>query len=337
MGAEIDRSLKWAHEAEIASAFVTPRALSHLEYALVQAQKERRPLKIRLLLGLYQRFTPPEALAKLLNLQKAFPGRLYVRVARNKRFHWKLYIFQKASSRRIYVGSANLTDDGLNSSGELSIKLTGKAIDLVSNALTIEFDSIWQSRAFSLTRGIVKKYKKVKRPSIIPAVRDEAIARLLETAEKTAASPQSTTAGPKPRVVFADENLREETVEIVRSETEWERKNWDYMSNYKWWHDLTVKAKAFLFVTWYENPKEYWLEFRRVEDTAKIITPDGKHFIAHSRIPRGWRVRYNDIKSDLSKVGLTWKVIKRNKQLNKRQLQAVCRLLRVKRESLLQG
>lgn len=91
-----------------------------------------------------------------------------------------------------------------------------------------------------------------------------------------------------------------------------------------------------LFVTWYDNPKEYWLEFREVKDTAEITTPDGKHFIAHSRIPHGWRVRYDDIKSELSRVGLTWKEIKRNKQLNKRQLQVVCRLLHVKQATLLQ-
>lgn len=233
MGVEIDHSLKWAHKAEIASAFVTLKALRHLEHALAEAQKKKRSFKVRLLVGLYQCFTSPEALVKVLRLQKAFPGRLYVRVARNKRFHWKLYIFQKANVKRIYVGSANLTDDGLHSSGELSIKLTGKAGEIASDVLSIEFDSIWQDHAFSLSPDIVRKYKKVKRPSITPAVGDDAIARLLENAEKTTTRSELTTLVSKPRVVFVDENLKEETIEIVGAETEWEKENWDYMSNYK--------------------------------------------------------------------------------------------------------
>ena len=86
----------------------------------------------------------------------------------------------------------------------------------------------------------------------------------------------------------------------------------------------------FLYVTWFDSPKEFWLEFRRIEETAELNTPDGKYFIAHSKIPRGWRVRYKDVKDQLLEVGLTWKKIKASHQLNREQLAAVCHILHAK-------
>ena len=335
MGPEIDRSLEWAEQVDIASAFVTTRALNHLEIALEQAQGEKRPLKVRLLFGLYQRFTPPQALSKMLDLRKKYPSRLYVRVARNSRFHWKLYIFRKGSSRRLYIGSSNLTEDALTSSGELSVKLTAKASDAIANSLETEFEKLWQHKTFLLNKNVWQEYQKVKRPVIIAPREDSAISRLLEKAETIPSTPPSSTK-PKPRVVWVNEGLLPETENIIRADTDWYKRNWDYMCNGKWWHDIITNAKVFLYVTWYDNRQEYWVEFRRVKETAVIDTPDGKYFIAHSKVPHSHRLRYSKVKEQLAEVGLTWKIIKASRQLNSDQLQTTSRLLHVRPETLLQ-
>ena len=205
MSLEIEHSLNWADEADIASAFVSPAAIKRLDSALSRAKKEKRSLKIRLIFGLYQRFTPPQALDKMHDLQKAHPGKLFVRVARNNRFHWKLYTFRKGNSRRLYVGSANFTEDGLGASGELSVKLTTKASDSIARSLETEFDALWQKGAFLLNQDVLDKYWKVKRPPEIVTApkKDDAISALLEKAERLPAPP-----------CFAQPDLRQTGAEI---------------------------------------------------------------------------------------------------------------------------
>jgi|GEM_PF-1530335 HKD family nuclease len=334
MGPEIDRSLEWAEQVDIASAFVTSKALNHLEKSLAKAQSEKRQLTVRLLFGLYQRFTPPEALKMMLDLQKKYPGRLYVQVARNNRFHWKLYIFRKRSSRRFYIGSANLTEDGLTSEGELSVKLTTKTSDAIANTLETEFDKLWKdkSKSFLLRKDVWKEYKKFKRPAFISQHEDSAISGLLTKPDRPPPPPTK----PKPRIVFVDKVLLPETDNIIDARTNWDKKNWDYMCTGKQLHNNIVNAKVFLYVTWDDNPKKYYVEFRRVEETVELDTPDGKYFIAHSKIPYGYSLRYSEVKKRFEEVGLTWKIIKASRQLNSDQLQATSRLLHVKPETLVQ-
>lgn len=336
MAPELDLSLNWANEVDIASAFVTPGALRRIESALSKARKEKRPLKVRLIFGLYQRFTPPQALSKMLGLQKAYPGKFFARCARNNRFHWKLYAFRRGSARRFYVGSSNLTEDGLAASGELSVKITVKASDAIAASLETQFETLWQEDAFLLDKAVLKKYQKVKRPSqfVTTLYKDDAIAALLKAAVRPL-QPQPS-GNPRPRLVFADFDLSDETVEIVESETDWDKKGWLYLCDtYKYLHDMAKGAKVLLLVTWIDNPREYVLEFLRVEKTAEIETPDGKYFMAYSRVPHGWRRRYDDISQELSKVGLTRKKIKSDKNLTRPQLETLCRLLHVKLDSLL--
>ncbi len=338
MGPEIDRSLEWAEQVDIASAFVTSKALNHLENSLAKAQSEKRQLTVRLLFGLYQRFTPPEALKMMLDLQKKYPSRLYVQVARNKRFHWKLYIFRKRSLRRFYIGSANFTEDALTSEGELSVKLTTNTSDAIADTLEAEFDKLWKdkSKSFLLRIDDWKEYKKLKRPAFISQHEDSAISRLLTKPNRIPSTPPLPTKH-KPRIVFVDKELLPETDNIIDARTNWDIKNWGYMCNGKQLHNIIVNAKVFLYVTWYDNPKKYYVEFRRVEDTVELDTPDGKYFIAHSKIPYGYSLQYSEVKKRFEEVGLTWKIIKASRQLNSDQLQATSRLLHVKLETLMQG
>jgi HKD family nuclease len=333
MGQEVGQSLRWAEQVDIASAYVSSGTLGRLESALEQSKAEKRSLTIRLLFGLYQRFTPPQALAKMLKLQRAYPGKFFVRIACNNRFHWKLYMFRRQTSRRLYVGSSNLTDDGLDASGELSVKITARANDAVVQAFENELESVWQREAFPLNKTILQNYRKVKRPPafVTAPQKDDPISTLLRSAERPPLPPPSES---NPRLVFIDDDVSDETDDIIQSEKRWQKKGWDYICyRYKSLYDSTRNAKVILLAR-YIDAKTCWLEFRRVVDAVEIETPDGKYFIAHSAIPHARSRRYNTVKPKLEEVGLTLKRIKSNRRLSEKQIEVLCRILHIKREKL---
>src|SRR4051812_12749298 len=69
---------------DIAVAFVTQSGVTHLLPSLKKAAMSGR---VRLLTGLYQCFTEPQALRLLLAEQKDTSGRLSVRLSINPHFH----------------------------------------------------------------------------------------------------------------------------------------------------------------------------------------------------------------------------------------------------------
>jgi len=83
-------------------------------------------------------------------------------------------------------------------------------------------------------------------------------------------------------------------------------------------------------VEWSPRAKDYVLDFRTIEETAIIETPDGKYFVAHSHIASGWYQEYGKLKSKLAEIGLTPKKIKSDRFLTPYQVEALCRFLRVK-------
>jgi hypothetical protein len=233
----------------------------------------------------------------------------------------------------LYVGSANLTDDGLDASGELSVKITARSNDSIVKALETEFNKIWENEAFLLSNKILKDYRKVKRPPkfVTAPQKDDPISALLKKAERPPAPPSPRA---EPRIVFIKARISEETEKIIRKRKTWHKKRWDYICNsHKDLHDSTRNAQVILLVD-FVNARECWLQFRRVEEAVEIETPDGKYFVAHSAVPYGWLRRYDTIKRELAEVGLTLKRIKSNRKLSEKQIEVLCRLLHIKREKL---
>ena len=90
-----------------------------------------------------------------------------------------------------------------------------------------------------------------------------------------------------------------------------------------------------LYVTWYDRKSMvYWIEFHAVRDTAIIDTPYGKYFVAHSRIPGGWCVKYEDVREEIRKTGITWKKMQSWAAITNDQLDTLCRLLHIKPDKL---
>lgn len=329
---EIEHCLRWATHADIASAFITPAAIRRLESALGVARKEKRAVKVRVVFGLYQRFTPPEALRRLVRLHKNYPGVFFVRVARNNRFHWKLYSFSKGAARRLYIGSANFTEDGLSAEGELSVKISANSGDSISKALQSEFERIWRNEdeSFLLSAGCIKKYDNLKRPTFVVSkpAQDDALRRILRKPKRLKQEPEE---AAKPRSLFAGNYVTDETVKVIEVETNWHRKGWDYISYlYKSEFAVDRDARVLLKVDFFGETQQHRLRFVRVADTAaELVTPDGKYFIAYERLAGGWSRKFETIKKELGRVGLTKRSLKANRKLNRTQLDLLCRLLHV--------
>jgi HKD family nuclease len=347
VGPQLEELLDWSEHICIASAFATPASLDRIETALSQAQENSRRFEVYLLIGLYQRFTSARAIAKALRLQRTYPEMFSIRVARNNRFHWKLYIFGKGNSRKFFVGSANFTEDGLTASGELSVKITAQVDDSISRSLQAEFDTLWDSDRHSFSPGaaFLRNYRKLKRPPhVVRIPTDNSIGRLLYNAERVRKPPRPSnkpSGKVRPRLIFADRRLRQDTIDkISRYKNNWDEHDWMYFCTYRSDFEYTRNAGLLVYVTdgddEAKSPDEYRIEFHRVDDSAVIQTRDGRYFVAHSRVPYTRSVKYGDVKRELCKVGRTWKKLRSDKFLNEEQIEALCQLLHVKWETLLQ-
>jgi HKD family nuclease len=117
-------------EVALASAYVTNGGLRRL-YQSLRTLVQQRGRKCRILTGVKDCFTDPEALAGLARLSKNSSGRLTVKVSRNSRFHAKLYLIQLGKRSVALTGSANITADGMGLDGEFSVEIEGPSTDSI--------------------------------------------------------------------------------------------------------------------------------------------------------------------------------------------------------------
>ena len=322
MGLEIRKGLDWAEEVDIASAFVSTSALRVLKDAIAKAKRDARSLRVRLVTGLYQDFTPPEAIAKAMRIQEVFPGSFQLKIARNNRFHWKMYMFRKGTARRLYVGSANFTEEGLRYSGELTIKIETRAKDEIARSIHEEFQDLWRHHAFEPKPAFVRKYRKSWRRPKRPGKHRERLLAMLEPPERARQPPQ----GQKPRLVVVDRDLTDETERIVGQETEWDERGWDYTCFLRRGErDAALAARIILFMDWRGQPT---LEFHQAQEAANIITVDGRYFLASSRIPHGRRLQYKgSIVDEFKRLRLSRRKLKSDRNLNRSQYTECARLM----------
>ncbi|MBI5877894.1 MAG: phospholipase D family protein [Chloroflexi bacterium] len=334
MSYEIGDGLDWATNVGIATAFTSLSACREIEGQIRDMLHRKPSSKVRVVVGLYQRFTAPSALNKLFALQTEKPNQVEIRIARNRRFHWKLYLFSKGQSMRLYVGSANLTDDGLHASGELSVKISAKRSEVISKVLTREFNSLWGKESFPLTRQFLRNYQKVERPPkrFTPSAQDNKIASLLQKEDRTPRMPSRTA---RPRIAFVSDDVSKTTAKQVRDNTDWTSKGWDYICYpRKAWFERIRDAGVIVEII-RASYHTFQVQFRRIEDTIQLKTDDGTYFIAHSQIGNGQRRKYSLVKQELKQIGLTWDRIKKDPVLTQEQLKVLCELCHLKKNQVL--
>ena len=145
-------------EVWVATAFVSSDAVEAL---VTSAMKSAAG--VRILTGTFGNSTRKATFARLLSYKKVGVETKVWACATHGDFHAKLYIWKLPRERGIaWIGSANLTDGGMQNEGELIAQLSGPwtspEIALVRRA----FEAEWRT-ATDLDEAFLRTYKEAKR------------------------------------------------------------------------------------------------------------------------------------------------------------------------------
>lgn len=147
-----------SEEIAIASAFVTAGALADL---LDQA---RAGARLRVLTGTFGHTTRRSTFKQLLDATRA--SRNQVRVwdsGAHRNLHAKLYLWRLPRGRGVgWVGSANLTDGGLQNDGEVVLEISDRWDSDLLRVLRSAFEQEWQ-RGEPITAAFVDAYNEAPR------------------------------------------------------------------------------------------------------------------------------------------------------------------------------
>ena len=281
MAGELKAGLKEFNVARMATASLTRGGLADLESALACGRKS---LRIKLLVGLYNGHTEAAALRRLLALQKSAGESLEVKIAQNPRFHWKVYMFSGQRRLVAYVGSSNLTGDGLGMEGEFNLCLSGTNRDRCLIHITDTFGKSWSKDAVPLDQMITDKFAPVsERSRDITKGIDPQIRRILRHVRRTTRSGRRKVPGEKVSCyTFFDEFAVASTRREVGHKTGWDSKGWDWMVfGTKSERDRVLKAGTFYLGVIHRDGGN--LSLNDVRDDDEFRTVDGRYFMAYQK------------------------------------------------------
>ena len=144
---------------DVATAFVSDDAVSDLIESAVDSG-----VSVRFLTGTFGSATRQKTFRSLLNLQDA--ASLQSRIwscGTHRNFHGKLYLWRLRDGRGVaWIGSANFTNSGLQSDGELILEVTGGWNSSPLKTLRTSFEQEWK-RGSPLTDAFVTTYRQAER------------------------------------------------------------------------------------------------------------------------------------------------------------------------------
>lgn len=115
----------------LCSAFLSDSATNSLIELFNNLVNDRK-LEITIMIGMKNNFTSPSAIRKLLeyvNVSDKSNIKFNLILPMDNDFHIKTYVFMSEYKSKAIVGSANLTDTGLKSRGELSIDINSDGVN----------------------------------------------------------------------------------------------------------------------------------------------------------------------------------------------------------------
>jgi len=275
---ELTKEVGTCRIARFATASLTSSGVQLIERAL---RAGNLSWHLRLLVGLYNGHTEAAALRKLLRLQKQRNGRIEVRIARNPRFHWKLYLFESEGRATGFIGSSNLTNDGLSVKGELNVRLTSAGLKGALAHVAETFDRVWEKDSVPLTVGIAEGFAPASTQSknslgqvdpIIKAVlrNPKRITRKRELPRETAV------------MTSVEGQVGGATIKAVRNKTDWYRKGWQWLvCSLRADQQRLTKAGAFYLAEFQDRKLQISLNDVRGEDYFR--TEDGQYFVAYQK------------------------------------------------------
>lgn len=222
-----------ATNVDLAVAFATEAGVGQILRRLYEVGRRGRA---RVLTGLFEHVTEPGALQLLLRAEEDTRGRLSVRVSRHNKFHAKLYLVRRGRALFAIVGSSNLTEDGLLSSGERNVLLRLPAKSAEGRRLTELFDAEWASRrSAKVTWELIRRYERVRRPAQRAARSKSVSALLREIVNSERAAHPVEDEEPTYWRTYVGGVAAQRTAEVIAEETDWEQKAY-------WWFSLPSQA-----------------------------------------------------------------------------------------------
>lgn len=286
--------LTHASHVSIAVAFVTQSGLTEILLPLRQVAARG---SVRFLTGLYQRFTDPEALRTLLQVQGECGKRFSVRLSREPLFHRKMYLLEQKTQSMAIVGSSNLTKDGLQSGGELNLMVSASRNSPLVRELKHVFDIEWEHRAVTLSIVQIRKYGRTRpRHWKVPGYTRNELKDILgmEALHHGAGGDSQ-----KPIKYWRDYvtgAVAKRTSKALSQYTNWDKRNYLYVAvgrvtSYKVGHRILMFDFA--------DKKLCLVEVRDIAHTP-VPTPDGRRFVAYRPV-RGYDRRLTNTLWDLLK------------------------------------
>jgi HKD family nuclease len=270
-------ALEGCTHARLSTASLTRKGIEFIEDALATGHKN---LNIQLLVGLYNGHTEAAALRRLLRMQNDSDGRFEVRIAQNPRFHWKMYLFKNKKQVTAFVGSSNLTSDGLDTEGEFNVRLTGVSGGVLGH-IDETFDRAWKKQSVLLDRNIAERFAPLSRQSRDAARGiDPSIRKMLRAPRRKPTKNQP----PKlaVRMTFVESFAERTTMKAVADITHWERNGWLWLV-FRRRADRDSLQKAGAFYLAELQGAGGLLSLNDVRDDDEIRTEDGKYFVAYQK------------------------------------------------------
>jgi hypothetical protein len=230
-------------------------------------------------------------------------GRLRVRLSKHLQLHAKMYVITTRTRSTCVIGSSNLSQDGLFSSGELNLSVTARTSAPLVQAIVRRFDEAWKMDSVDLTRERIRRYETHR-----PRTQDRGLSHrdlrdILGSEDRR--SRERRVLPPEPLVVWREAIhglVTSRTQAIVHDETNWDQKN-------LLWHSCPAGRfhrghRLLVFDFARKIPVVQLAEVRDTTHTS-VSTPDGRDFVAYTTVPRCRTRRLTrSLWSKLSEIGV---------------------------------
>lgn len=280
MAGELVERLENCTLARMATASLTKDGVTAIENAI---SLDRRGLKVKLLVGLYNGHTEAAAFRRLLSLQKRAGSCLEVRVARNPRFHWKVYLFNTGRRFIAYIGSSNLTRDGLGTEGEFNLRISGVVGDRPLRNISETFDRAWRRDAVPLTEKISDNFAPISQRSLqLSKQIDPNIREVLRTISRPKTKAHQPRSAHSSVFTFVEEFAEPSTKKEVRKKQRWDAKGWEWMVfRTRAARDRLFNAGSFYLAEIHRA--DGVISLRDVCEEDEFGTEDGRFFVAYQK------------------------------------------------------
>jgi hypothetical protein len=182
-----------------------------------------------------------------------------------------------------YVGSSNLTGDGLGTEGEFNLRLRAKRQDQALRHIAETFDRVWRKDSVPLTAQIAENFAPISsRSKQNTAAIDPQIRKVLRPVVRVRRTTPKKLNGAVRCFTFFDQFASASTKTEVRHKTEWNSRGWDWIVfSSRADRDRLVDAESFFLAELHRSGGK--LSLNDVQDNDEFGTDDGRFFVAYKK------------------------------------------------------